>query len=332
MFGMRRRDFVALLGGAAVAGPLPARGQQTRAAAVVGLVSIAASAADAGNFRGFLEQMRELGYVDGANIAFDKRFAGGREELIEGYVADLVRRPVDIIVVTGTRESLAAKQATSSIPIITIVHPDPIGLGLAQSLARPGGNVTGLTTMDLDIYGKRLELLRQAAPGLRKAAILVSPAKPMYWTGSPWASTVHAHARSLGLTLDVVEADETNFDEALSNLVAAGTQGLVVSSDGIFLAHRQQLIDSTIKHRLPGLFAYRLQAEAGGLMAYAARVEQLSRRAAFFVDRVLKGANPADLPIEQPTHFALAINLRTAKTLELDLPAMLVAQADEVIE
>ena len=120
-------------------------------------------------------------------------------------------------------------------------------------------------------------------------------------------------ARSLGLTLDVVEADETNFDEALSNLVAAGTQGLVVSSDGIFLAHRQQLIDSTIKHRLPGLFAYRLQAEAGGLMAYAARVEQLSRRAAFFVDRVLKGANPADLPIEQPTHFALAINLRTAK-------------------
>src|SRR6476659_4138490 len=197
MFGMRRRDFVALLGGTAVAGPLPARGQQTRAAAVVGLVSIAASAADAGNFRGFLEQMRELGYVDGANIAFDKRFAGGREELIEGYVADLVRRPV-----------------------VTIVHPNPIGLGLAQSLARPGGNVTGLTTMDLDIYGKRLELLRQAAPGLRKAAILVSPAKPMYWTGSPWASTVHAHARSLGLTLDVVEADETNFDEALSNLVA----------------------------------------------------------------------------------------------------------------
>ena len=137
MPGMRRREFVSLLGGAAAAWPLAARAQQTRAAPVVGLVSIAASAADAGNFRGFLEQMRELGYVDGANIAFDKRFAGGREELIEGYVADLVRRPVDIIVVTGTRESLAAEQATSSIPIITIVHPDPIGLGLAQSLARP---------------------------------------------------------------------------------------------------------------------------------------------------------------------------------------------------
>ena len=330
---MTAREFITLLGGAAAAWPLAARAQQTPAAPCRGPCFDRSQ-------RSGCRQFSRLSRADARSWAmsteptsiFDKRFAGGREELIEGYVADLVRRPVDIIVVTGTRESLAAKQATSSIPIITIVHPDPIGLGLAQSLARPGGNVTGLTTMDLDIYGKRLELLRQAVPGLRKAAILVSPAKPMYWTGSSWASTVHAHARSLGLTLDVVEADETNFDEALSNLVAAGTQGLVVSSDGIFLAHRQQLIDSTIKHRLPGLFAYRLQAEAGGLMAYAARVEQLSRRAAFFVDRVLKGANPADLPIEQPTHFALAINLRTAKTLELDLPAMLVAQADEVIE
>jgi putative ABC transport system substrate-binding protein len=186
--------------------------------------------------------------------------------------------------------------------------------------------------MDLDIYGKRLELLRHAVPGLRKAAILVSPDKPMYRAGSPWASSVAADARSLGLTLDIVEADETNFDGALSRLVAAGTQGLVVSSDGIFLAHRQQLVDSTLRHRLPAIFAYRPQADAGGLMAYAARVEQLSRRSAFFVDRILKGAKPADLPIEQPTHFALVINLRTAKTFALDLPAMLLATADEVIE
>ena len=150
----------------------------------------------------------------------------------------------------------------------------------------------------------------------------------MYWTGSSWASTVHAHARSLGLTLDVVEADETNFDEALSNLVAAGTQGLVVSSDGIFTrASPTAYRTARSSHRLPGLFAYRLQAEAGGLMAYAARVEQLSRRAAFFVDRVLKGANPADLPVEQPTHVALAINLRTAKALGLDLPAIAASPA-----
>jgi putative ABC transport system substrate-binding protein len=244
----------------------------------------------------------------------------------------LVRRPVDIIVVTGTRESLAAMRATSSIPIVTIVAPDPIGMGLAQSLARPGGNITGLTTMDLDIYGKRLELLGQAVPGLRKAAILISPDKPMYRTGSPWASAVSADARSFGLTLHIVEADETNFDDALSRLVAAGTQGLVVSSDGIFLAHRQQLVDSTIRHRLPAIFAYRPQADAGGLMAYAARVDDLSRRAAFFVDRILKGAKPADLPIEQPTRFTLVLNLRTAKIFGLDLPAVLLAQAAEVIE
>ena len=213
---MKRREFITLLGGAA-AWPLVARAQPARAVPIVGLVSIAASATDAANFRGFLEQMRELGYVDGANIIFDKRFADGSEELIDGYVADLVRRPVDVIVVTGTRESLTAMRATSSIPIVTIVAPDPIGMGLAQSLARPGGNITGLTTMDLDIYGKRLELLGQAVPGLRKAAILVSRDKPMYQTGSPWASAVSADARSFGLTLQIVEADETNFDGALSS-------------------------------------------------------------------------------------------------------------------
>jgi putative ABC transport system substrate-binding protein len=331
MFDLRRRDFIALLGGAA-AWPLAARAQPARPVPIVGLVSIAASATDAANFRGFLEQMRELGYVDGANIIFDKRFAGGREELIDSYVADLVRRPVDIIVVTGTRESLTAMRATSSIPIVTIVAPDPIAMGLAQSLARPGGNITGLTTMDLDIYGKRLELLGQAVPGLRKAAILISPDKPLYRTGSPWASAVGADARSLGLTLHIVEADETNLDGALSSLIAAGTQGLVVSSDGVFLAHRQQLVDATIRHRLPAIFAYRPQADAGGLMAYAARVDDLSRRAAFFVDRILKGAKPADLPIEQPTRFTLVLNLRTAKIFGLDLPAALLAQADEVIE
>jgi hypothetical protein len=246
MPGMRRREFVSLFGGAAVAWPLAARAQSPRPVPIVGLVSIAATATDAANFRGFLEQMRELGYLDGTNIVFDRRFAGGREELIDGYVADLVRRPVDVIVVTGTRGQRG------------------------RTFARP-----------------------------------------------------HAPYRG---------SRRTNFDAALSSLVADGTQGLVVSSDGTFLAHRQQLVDTTIRHRLPAIFAYRPQADAGGLMAYAARVDDLSRRAAFFVDRILKGAKPADLPIEQPTRFTLVLNLRTAKIFGLDLPAALLAQADEVIE
>src|SRR5277367_620655 len=158
-----RREFVALVGGAAVAWPFAARAQQARSPPIIGLVSIGASATDPANFRPFLEQMLELRY-EGQNVIFDRRFAGGDDSLISGFVADLVRRPVDIIVVTGTRESIAAKQATSSIPIVTIVNPDPIGMGLAQSLAHPGGNVTGLTTMDFEIYGKRLEVLNRAVP------------------------------------------------------------------------------------------------------------------------------------------------------------------------
>ena len=198
--------------------------------------------------------MQALGYIDGQNIIFDRRFAAGRDELIGGFVADLVRRSVDIMVVTGTRESIAAKQATSSIPIVTIVNPDPIGMGLAESLSRPGGNVTGLTTMDTDIYGKRIEFLKTAVPKLMKAGVLISPDKPYYQRGSPWAQEITAAAGSLGVTLDIVEADEGNFDSVLSVLAANGAQGLVVTSDGIYVAHRNALAESAIKHRLPGIF------------------------------------------------------------------------------
>ena len=276
--------------------------------------------------------MQTLGYIDGQNIIFDRRFAAGRDELIGGFVADLVRRSVDIMVVTGTRESIAAKQATSSIPIVTIVNPDPIGMGLAESLSRPGGNVTGLTTMDTDIYGKRIEILKTAVPKLMKAGVLISPDKPYYQRGSPWAQEITVAAGSLNVTLDIVEADEGNFDSVLAVLAANGVQGLVVTSDGIYVAHRNALAESAIKHRLPAIFPYRQQAIAGGLLAYAARVADLSRRAAFFVDRILKGAKPADLPIERPNRFELIINLKTAKTLNLSLPGGLLAQADEVIE
>jgi putative ABC transport system substrate-binding protein len=329
---MMRRGFIAVLGDVAAAWPFAASAQQPAMRPIIGLVSIGASPTDPANFRPFLEQMRELGYIDGQNVAFDRRFAAGDDGLIEGFVADLVRRPVDIIVATGTREVAAAKQATSSIPIVTFITPDPIGMGFAQSLARPGGNVTGLTTMDVEIYGKRTELLKQAVPNLKRVGVLISGRQLLYVRVSPWAQNFEAAARSLGVELDIVEADENNLDSAIAALAKNGAHGLVVTSDGVYVAHGKPLAESAIKHRLPGIFAYREQVRAGGLLAYAAKVEDLSRRAAFFVDRIVRGERPADLPIERPTKFELVINLKTARALGLEIPPALLALADEVIE
>jgi len=329
---IQRREFITLLGGAAAAWPTMARAQQVRTHPIVGLVSIGASPSNPANLRPFLAQMRELGYVEGQNIIFDRRFAAGDDSLIKGFVADLVRRPVDIIVATGTREVAAAKQATSTIPIVTFVTPDPVGMGVAHSLARPGGNVTGLTTMDAEIYGKRTELLKQAVPNLSRVGVLISGRQPLYMRGSSWAQTFETAAHSLGVGLEIVEADENNFESVLVALAANGANGLVVTSDGVYVAHGKLIAEGAIKHRLPGIFVYREQVQAGGLLAYAAKIEDLSRRAAFFVDRVIKGEKPADLPIERPTKFELIINLKTAKSFGLEIPPTLLALADEVIE
>jgi putative tryptophan/tyrosine transport system substrate-binding protein len=326
---MRRREFLALLGGA-VTCPFTATAQLQ--VPVVGLVSIGASPNDPANLLPFLQQMAELGYVDERSVKFEPRFAAGNDGLVDDFLADLVRRQVDIIVVTGTRETIAAKRATSSIPIVTFLHPDLIGAGLAQSLARPGGNLTGLTTLDTDLYGKRLEILKQAVPKLTKAVVLISGRQPSYGRGTPWEQAFQAAARSLKIELEIVEADESNLESAMDSMTARGQQGLVVTSDGIYVAHAKMLAERAIKDRIPAIFVYRQQVQDGGLMAYAARIPDLSRRAAFFVDRIIKGAKPADLSIEQPTNFELIINMKTAKVLGLDIPATLLAQADQVIE
>ena len=326
---MRRRAFIALLGGA-VTCPFTAAAQHQ--VPVVGLVSIGASPSDPANLRPFLQQMAELGYVDGRSIKFEPRFAAGNDGLVDDFLADLIHRQVDIIVVTGTRETIAAKRATSSIPIVTFLHPDLIGAGLAQSLARPGGNLTGLTTLDTDLYGKRLEILKEAVPKLTKAAVLISGRQPSYVRGTPWEHAFQAAARSLKIELEIVEADESNLESAMDSMTARGQQGLVVTSDGIYVAHAKMIAERAIKDRLPAIFVYRQQVQDGGLMAYAARIPDLSRRAAFFVDRIIKGAKPADLPIEQPTNFELIINMKTARVLGLDIPTTLLAQANQVIE
>jgi ABC-type uncharacterized transport system substrate-binding protein len=327
---MRRRDFVRVLTGAPVFWAMTGRAQMSQAPPIVGLVSIGASPDDPANFRPFLNQMRELGYVEGRNIIFDRRFTAGNDNIVRGMVADLVQRPVDLIVVTGSREVTAASQATSSIPVVAFIMPDPVAMGLARSLSRPGGNVTGLTTMDVEIYGKRLELLKQAVPALKRVGVLISGRQPLYQRGSGWAASFEAAANALAVEIDIVDADENNLDLALATVAARGAQGIVVTSDGVYVAQGRSIAESAIKYRLPAMFAYKRQVQEGGLISYAATVSDLSRRAAFFVDRILKGARAPDLPIEQPTEFELTINLKTAKLLGLEIPPTLLAQANEV--
>lgn len=328
---MRRREFISGLC-SAMAWPVMPRAEPAGRVPHVGLVSIGANPNNPVVFRPFLEQMHQLGYLDGQNIVFDRWFAAGRADALSSFVADLVRQKVDIIVSTGIRESIAASRATSTIPIVTIVVPDPVGMGLVESLARPGRNVTGLTSMDWEIYGKRAGILKEAVPSIRKAALLISRGNPVYKRDTPWATEVVVSARGLGIELDIVDFDHDSIEDAIASASARGAQGLIGASDGVVVARRKEIADSAIKHRLPTIFAFRENVEAGGLIMYAARTADLSRRAAFFVDRILKGAKPADLPVEQPTKFDLVINLTTARALGLTVPDELLALADEVIE
>ena len=327
---MRRRDFIAALGGAA-AMPLATQAQQ-RTIPRVGLVSIGADPLNPVNFLPFLQQFRALGYVEGQNVILERRFAAGQAERIAGFVADLVDHNIDVIVTTGSREADAAKRATASIPIVTVLHPDLVGSGLAQSLAQPGGNVTGLTVMEPELDGKRIEILKHAVPGLQRVGLMISRAREDYRQGSPRRRASEAAARSLNVTTEIGEFDIDTTETVISAIAARGVQGLVYLADGVSISRRKEIAARATSHRLPTIFALRQNVEAGGLMSYAARLSDLSRRAAFFVDRILKGARPADLPIEQPTTFELVINLRTAKALGVTLPPALLAIADEVIE
>jgi putative tryptophan/tyrosine transport system substrate-binding protein len=328
---MRRRHLLGLVGGLLMS-PLAARAQPSRTIPRVGLVSIGADPGNPVIFLPFLDQLRALGYIEGQNVILERRFAAGRAGLIDGFVADLVNRNVDVIVTTGGREAEAAKRATTSIPIVTVLPPDLIGSGLAQSLARPGGNLTGLTVMEAELDGKRIEMLKQAVPGLHKMGLMISRTRDDYKPESPRRRVSEAVARSLNVSLDWGEFDTETAEIAVGAIAARGVQGLVYPADGVALSRRKEIADRAISLNLPTIFALRQNVDAGGLLSYSARVSDLSRRAAFFVDRILKGAKPADLPIEQPTTFELVINLRTAKALGITFPSTFLAIADEVVE
>ena len=279
----------------------------------------------------FRQGLRELGWIEGQNIVIEYRQAEGRFDRLLDLAAELVRLKVDIIVSGGTQGVTAAKNATEAIPIVMITVRDPIGTGLIASLARPGGNVTGMSgSAGLEIVGKQLELLKEVVPKIRRVAILSNPGNAYH----PVAiGDLNMAARSLGVQLKLLEArGPTEFDGAFAAMATERVGALLVLSDTIFNSHGTRLADLVARNRLPAAYGVRESVEAGGLMSYGSSLRDLYRRCAAFVDKILKGAKPADLPVEQPTKFELVINLKTAKTLGLTIPPSLLQGADELIQ
>ena len=279
----------------------------------------------------FTQGLHDLGWIEGQNLVIDFRSADGRYDRLPELAAELVRLKVDVIVAGATPAAMAAKKATRTIPIVIHGTGDPVGLGLADSLARPGGNVTGLSySVGLDTFGKTLELLTEALPKVRRVAVLSNPANPAHVAAT---STVKAVARSLRVQLQLLEAREPNqFDNAFTAMAKGQADALLVIADGMFVLHRTRLAELAARNRLPSMHGNRENVEAGGFMSYGPSNVVAFRRAAVFVDKILRGAKPADLPIEQPTKFDLVINLKTAKALGLTIPPSLLQRADHVIQ
>lgn len=327
---MRRR---VLLASVATLAASHARGQTAPSAPRIGLLSIGAVPQQPVVWLPFFERMRALGYEEGRTVAYHRGFAAGREDRIEDLAREVVAARPALLVVTGARESVIVRRLDAPMPCIMMVNPDPIGLGLVTSLARPGGRMTGLTTMDSELYGKRLELLREMVPRLARVRALTSGVSPLYRPDTAWARQLAAAAGTLGIGLDMVQADTPDaIDRVIAEAATLGIGGLVVPFDGLFVARRQDVAASALRHRLPAIYGGAEFVADGGLMSYSAKISDLSRRAADFVDRILRGADPAALPIERPTTFQLAINLAAARGIGLSVPASLLDRADEVIE
>jgi putative ABC transport system substrate-binding protein len=328
---MRRREFIAALGGTA-AWPVVALGQQLEKLPVVGYLSPGSSAVGPlARHDAFQEGLRELGYVEGKNIAIAYRFADGKFDHLDELAAELVRLKVDLIVSVVTQASLAAKNATSTIPIVMVSVGDPVGSGLVVSLAHPGANVTGTSAMAAEVIGKSLELLKETIPNLSCVAVLWNPSNAVF-QGQILEATEDA-ARKLGLELqDFGVRGPDEFQVAFAGIINGRAGALLVLPDPMLAFYQTPIIDFANQRRLPSMYGLRDHAAAGGLVAYGPYYAQIYRRAAAYVDKILKGAKPADLPVEQPTKFELVINLKTAKALGLTIPPTLLARADEVIE
>jgi putative ABC transport system substrate-binding protein len=322
---MRRREFILLLGGTAAAWPLAAQAQQSRLPRIGALVLTSADAQSLGNE--LREGLRELGYVEGQNFAFEFRSADGDAGRLPDLAAELVRLRVNVIVAAYTPCAVAAKRATATIPIVMAAVADPIGAGLVQSLARPGGNITGLSNMAAETAGKSVELFRDMIPALRRVAVLANPVDP--FTKS-LLDQVHLAGRGSGIDIEPVamvrELDEV--EAAFTDMATKQVQAVIVQA--IFFA--KAIADLAIKYRLPSAAVLRSYPRAGGLMSYGADLPHLFRRSAALVHKILQGTKSTDLPVEQPTKFELTINLKTAKAIGLTIPESFLLRADEVIE
>jgi putative ABC transport system substrate-binding protein len=318
---MDRRAFIGTLAGGLLAAPVAAQGQPAGPMRTIGIISHAPPTS-------FEEGLRELGWVEGKNVRFERRMSTDNQTLAY-FAAELSRIPVDVIFAGNAAATRAAMEATRTIPIIT-VSADPVTTGFAASLARPGGNVTGLAIMHTELSGKRLEMLTQALPTARRVAFLLNPTNP---STLAVRRETEVRARAIGLTLLPFEVSASEQSARVIAAVAkAHPDALVVQGDPLFYITRQDLVEATVRHRLPAMWEGRLFVEAGGLMSYGADTRQLYRHAATYVDRVLNGTRPADLPVEQATKFELVINLKTAKALGLTIPPSLLQRADQVIE
>ena len=325
---------IAVLALSLLAAPLAAEAQQAAKIARIGYLS--PNLATTPHLReAFRQGLRDLGYVEGRNLVIEYRDAEGKRERLPALAAELVALKVDVIVTEGgnTVVPLAAKQATRTLPIVFASAADPVGSGLVTSLARPGGNVTGLSGLSTELVGKRLELLTQAVPGVGQVAVLWLPGVYGERTEKEMLTGAEVAARGLGVRLQFVEArGPADFDRAFSDMTRARAGALTLLPSNMFFREHGRLVDLAARHRLPAVYPWRDFVDAGGLMSYGASLTDSSRRAATYVDRILKGAKPGDLPVEQPTRFELVINLKTARTLGLTIPPSVLSRAEQIIE
>jgi putative tryptophan/tyrosine transport system substrate-binding protein len=328
---MRRRAFLHALGASLLATPIASvEAQKDGKVARIGYLSVGTPAAGAGLRKAFTEGMREHGWIEDKNFVIEARYEGAGTVTLEALATELVQRPLDVVFAVNTPASLATKKTGTKLPVVFATVSEPEAIGLVESLPRPGRNFTGLTTINRELMSKRLEVLKETIPGLTRVGYLANPG---YEVHRAQLTEMQAAAQGLGLTLHLIEVRApAEFDGALARMASAHDGAFIVQQDDLFVGNRLLLIEAAAQRRLPGMYVFSLYPRSGGLMSYGASADDLYRRAAGYVDKILKGAKPAALPIERPTKFEFVINLKTAKALGITIPPSLLLRADQIIE